>query len=67
MIIDLVVPEHSLVTISPEEVFGPEVLIWIFDPLFQRRKVFPMFPMLGPEVVCVYAAEDQARDDNAGK
>jgi len=34
VVVDLFVPEESLVTISPEEVLGPKILVRIFDTLF---------------------------------
>jgi len=64
VVVDLFVPEESLVTISPEEVLGPKILVRIFDTLFQRWEVFPMLPMLVPQVPRVDASEDEAGDDD---
>jgi len=33
VIVNLVVPEESLVTVSPEEVLRSDILIWIFNTL----------------------------------
>ena len=47
-----------LVTISPEVVLRPHVLIWVLDALLKRRHMFPMVPMFGPQVVGVYRGDD---------
>jgi hypothetical protein len=65
VVVDLVIPEQSLVAVAPEEVLCADVLIGIFNTLFQRRHVFPVLPMLIPQVVGVDAAEDQGGDDDA--
>ena len=42
-------PEYAhLIAISPEEILCSEVLIRIFDPLFQRWQMAPVLPMLIP-------------------
>lgn len=53
-----------LVTVSPEEVLGPDVLVRIFHALLQGREVFPVFPMLIPQVPGVDASEDEAGCDD---
>jgi hypothetical protein len=58
MIIHLIIPKHRLIPISPEKVLRPDVLVRILDPLFQGREMFPVLPMLGPQVVGIDAAED---------
>jgi len=55
----------DLVTISPKEVPRPYVLIWILNPLLQRRQVLPMLPMLPPQIPGIDAAEDEAGNDDA--
>lgn len=65
VVVDLVVPEHGLVAVAPEEVLGPDVLVGVLDALLQRGHVLPVLPMLVPQVICVDAAEDQAGNDDA--
>lgn len=65
VVVDLVIPEKSLISVTPEEVPRSDVLVWVFDSLFQGREVAPVLPMLVPEVPGVNAAKDQARDDDA--
>lgn len=48
VVVDLFVPEKSLVSVAPEEVLCPDVLVWVFDSLFQGRKMAPMLPVLVP-------------------
>jgi hypothetical protein len=54
----------DLVTVSPEVVLRSEVLVWIFNALFQRRQMLPMFPMFVPQIPCVDGSEDKAGDNN---
>lgn len=54
----------DLVPISPEEVLRSEVLVWVFNALFQRRQMLPMFPMLVPQIPGVDASENEARDND---
>ncbi len=54
-----------LVAIPPEKVLGPDVLVWVFNSLFQRREMFPMLPMLVPQVVRVDTGQDEAGSDDA--
>jgi hypothetical protein len=54
----------DLVTISPEVVLRSEVLVWVFNALFQRRQMLPMFPMFVPQIPGVDGSEDKARDNN---
>lgn len=56
-----------LVSVSPEEVLDSHVLIWVLGALLKRRQVFPMSPMLVPEVVCVDAGDDEGWDGHAVK
>jgi hypothetical protein len=67
VVVDLVIPEKCLVSIAPEEVFCSNVLVGVFDSLFQRWKVAPVLPMLVPQVPGVDAAEYEAWDNNAVK
>jgi len=64
VVVDLIVPEEGLVTISEEEVLRSEVLVWVFNALFQRRQMFPMFPMFVPQIPGVDASKDKARDND---
>ena len=58
MIIHLIIPEHRLIPIPPEEVLRPDVLVRILDSFLQRREMAPVLPVLHPEVVGVDGAED---------
>jgi len=64
VVVDLVIPEQGLVSITPEEVLCSNVLVWVLDSFFQGWKMAPMFPMLVPEVPCVDATEYEAGDDD---
>jgi hypothetical protein len=48
VVVDLVIPEKSLVSIPPEEVLCPDVLVWVFDSFLQGWEMAPVFPMLIP-------------------
>lgn len=63
MVVDLVVPEESLVTIAPGEVLGADVLVWVLDALLERGQVAPVLPVLVPEVVSVQASKENASRD----
>ena len=54
-----------LISISPEEVLCPKVLVWILDSLLQWRKMAPVLPMLIPQILCIDAPKDQAWYDDA--
>jgi hypothetical protein len=57
--------QDSLVSVTPAEVFGADVLVRVLGALFKRRKVRPMLPMLVPKVISVDSAQDERRDDGA--
>lgn len=48
-----------LVTITPEEVLGPDVLVRVLGLLLQTGAVREVLPMLIPQVVGVDRTEDQ--------
>jgi hypothetical protein len=48
-----------LVTVTPGEVPGADVLVGILDALLQRGEVRPVLPVLVPEVVGVQAGEEE--------
>lgn len=52
-----------LVSITPGEVLGPDVLVRVLDALLKRRHVRPVLPMLVPEVISVEASKNHGRDD----
>lgn len=54
----------DLVTITPKEVLCSNILIRIFGTLLQRRQVFPMLPMLVPEIISIELCEYQSRNAN---
>jgi hypothetical protein len=57
----------DLISISPEEVLRPNVLIRIFNSLFQRRQVAPVLPMLVPQIPRIDTTEDEARYNYAAR
>lgn len=59
--------EAHLITITPEEVFGAEVLVRILGTFLERGHVFPMFPMLVPLIISVRAGDDHANRDKTGR
>ena len=67
MVVDLVVPESSLVTIAPREVLGADVLVGVLDALLKRRKVVPVLPVFIPEVVRVDTGKDQGRNNSVDR
>ena len=54
--------QESLVSVSPEEVLGADILVWVLRAFLQWLSVSPVFPMLVPEVVGVDTGNDQAWD-----
>lgn len=54
-----------LVTIAPEVVLGPDVLVCVLGLLALRRLVRLVLPVLRPELVSVYARDAEGRDDDA--
>jgi hypothetical protein len=52
----------DLVAVSKPEVLASNVLVWVFNSLFQRRQMLPMFPMLGPQVVGIDASQNETGD-----
>jgi hypothetical protein len=54
-----------LVTVSPEEVLGADVLEWVLGLLLKRRAVGNVLPVLVPQTPCVDAGEDERRDNDA--
>lgn len=60
MIVDLVVPEQSLVTVTPLEVLGSNVLVGILSAILQRGHVAPVLPVLVPQVVGIGAGGNEA-------
>ena len=65
VVVDLLVPEKSLVSIPPEEVLCPDVLVWVFDSFLQGWEMAPVFPMLIPEVLGVDTSKDETGDNHA--
>jgi hypothetical protein len=52
-----------LVTITPLEVLGADVLVGILGALRQRRKVVPVLPVLRPQPVSVGSRDSKGRDN----
>ncbi len=55
----------NLITIPPDIIFRPNILIRILRTLIQRRHMLPMLPMLRPQIVSVDAGDNQAGDCDA--
>lgn len=65
VVVDLVVPEKSLVTISEEEVLGADVLVGVLGPLgsgVHFLLVGDVLPMGVPSDLCVDRGDDDARN-----
>jgi hypothetical protein len=54
-----------LVTVTPEEVLGSEVLVWVLWALLKWGHVLPVRPMLVPESVGVGTGDQHARNNGA--
>jgi len=61
VVVDLVIPEKSLVAVAPEEVLASDVLVRVLVALFERWHMLPMLPMFVPEIVCIDGGDDQER------
>lgn len=57
-------PAH-LVTVTPEEVLGADVLVGVLGSLGLGRKVGLVLPVLNPQTVGVDTTEDDRGDDDA--
>lgn len=54
-----------LVTVAPEEFLRPDVHVIVFDTILQRGQMFPMLPMLIPQVLRIDRSDDERRDGDA--
>jgi len=63
-IVDLWVPEESLVAITPRVWFRPDVQVWELWFLTCRRSMSFVFPMFIPECVGIGTEDDKARNHN---
>lgn len=63
VVVDEIVPEEALISITPEKVLGANILVRVFWPLWERRHVLPVLPMLVPEVVGVDTTEEEEWGD----
>lgn len=52
----------NLVTITPKEILCSDILVRVFGTLLQRRQVFPMLPMLVPEIISIKLCKYQSRN-----
>jgi hypothetical protein len=57
--------QEALISITPEKVLGANILVRVFWPLWERRHVLPVLPMLVPEVVGVDTTEEEEWGDTA--
>lgn len=53
-----------LVSVTPRKRFGPDVHVWILHPVLQRWHVFPVFPMLIPQVLGIQGCQQDCRYDD---
>ena len=53
MIIDFVIPEQCLITISPEKVLCPDILVRELDFLLGKRTMDRVIVMLGVQFISV--------------
>ena len=56
-----------LVTVTPEEVLGADVLVRVLDALLEWWEVLPVLPMLIPQVIGVETAKGKDGDDDAAR
>jgi len=56
--------QTNLVTITPEKVLRPDVLVRVLDLLLKRRSVGNVLPVLGPQAVCVDGGDAQGGNHN---
>lgn len=57
--------QEGLVSVSPEEVLGAEVLVRVLSALLKWLHVGPVLPVLVPENVGVGGSNDQSWNDSA--
>lgn len=57
--------QAHLVTVTPEEVLGADVLVGVLGQLGSRGLVGLVLPVLEPQAVGVDTAEDDRGDDDA--
>lgn len=67
VVVDSVVPEQGLVTVSPLKVLGADVLVGVFDALLQRRHMAPVFPVVLPQNPSVDAGCNQEDGDTVDR
>jgi hypothetical protein len=53
MVIHLVVPEQRLITISPEEIPCPDILVRKLKFLFRKRTMHNMIVMFAMQLICI--------------
>lgn len=53
-----------LVTVTPGEVLGADILVGVFGTLLKRGHVVPVLPVLVPQVVGVDATTDEAGNNS---
>jgi len=56
--------QTNLITITPEEVLRPDILVRVLGLLLERRSVGHVLPVLDPQAVCVDGCNAQAGNHN---
>lgn len=54
--------QKSFVTVAPEEILDPDVLVRVLGAFLERRHVGPVLPVLVPEVIGVDTSNNQEGD-----
>ena len=54
--------QKSLITIAPRILLRPNIHVWVLYPFFKWWHMFPVLPMLIPQVPCVEGGNYQTRN-----
>ena len=58
MVVHFVIPKQCLITISPEEILDPNVLVWKFDFFIGEGSMDRVIVMFGVQFICVQQGQD---------
>jgi len=65
VVVHFVVPEESLIAVSPRESLVADVHEGVLGPLRERRLVLLVLPVLVPEAPRVHGGDDEGGDHDA--